>query len=133
MFLADLLERELVDYLAIDLKTSPDRYAELHSGPVDRDALVTSIRLALTAPVTVEFRTTCVSGIVDAPALHTLGQLIRGAPRWRCSSTIPPRPSIPPGARSHLIPRKACRTGRHRPAVCPGSGGQGGCLICRFY
>jgi len=80
--LAELLERDLVDYLAIDLKTVPDRYAELHSGQVDRNVLDASIRLAMAAPVTVEFRTTCVPGIVDAPDIHALGQLIRGAPRW---------------------------------------------------
>jgi len=80
--LAELLERDLVDYLAIDLKTVPDRYVELHSGQVDRNVLVASIRLAMAAPVTVEFRTTCVPGIADAPDIHALGQLIRGAPRW---------------------------------------------------
>lgn len=96
--LAALLARGLVDYLAIDLKTSPDRYAELHSGPVDRDALVASIRLAMAAPVTVEFRTTCVPGIVDAPAIHALGQLIRGAPRWALQQ-YHPAPALDPAWR----------------------------------
>ncbi len=80
--LAELLDRQLLDYLAIDLKTIPDRYAELHHGQVDPVALVTSIRLALAAPVTVEFRTTCAPGIVDETAIHALGDLIRGAPLW---------------------------------------------------
>ena len=80
--LADLLDRQLIDYLAIDLKTAPQRYRELHRGPVDPAALVASIRLALAAPVAVEFRTTCVPGIVDATVLHALGTLVRGAPLW---------------------------------------------------
>jgi len=80
--LADLLDRQLIDYLAIDLKTSPQRYRELHRGPVDPAALVASIRLAMAAPVAVEFRTTCVPGIVDATSLHALGTLVRGAPLW---------------------------------------------------
>jgi len=80
--LADLLDRQLIDYLAIDLKTAPQRYRELHRGPVDPAALVASIRLALAAPVAVEFRTTCVPGIVDATSLHALGTLVRGAPLW---------------------------------------------------
>jgi pyruvate formate lyase activating enzyme len=96
--LAGLLARGLVDYLALDLKTSPDRYAELHSGPVDRDALVASIRLAMAAPVTVEFRTTCVPGNVDEPALHALGQLIRGAPRWALQQ-YHPAPALDPAWR----------------------------------
>jgi len=96
--LAALLAHGLVDSLAIDLKTSPDRYAELHSGPVDRDALVASLRLAMAAPVTVEFRTTCVPGIVDAPDLHALGQLIRGAPRWALQQ-YHPAPALDPAWR----------------------------------
>jgi pyruvate formate lyase activating enzyme len=96
--LAELLAHGLVDYLAIDLKTSPDRYAELHSGPVDSNALVASIGLALAAPVTVEFRTTCVPGIVDAPAIHALGQLIRGAPRWALQQ-YHPAPALDPAWR----------------------------------
>jgi len=96
--LAALLARGLIDYLAIDLKTSPDRYVELHSGPVDRDALVASIRLAMAAPVTVEFRTTCVPGIVDAPDLRALGQLIRSAPRWALQQ-YHPAPALDPSWR----------------------------------
>ena len=80
--LADLLDRQLVDCLAIDLKTAPQRYHELHRGPVDPAALVASIGLALAAAVTVEFRTTCVPGFVDPPAIHALGGLVRGAPLW---------------------------------------------------
>jgi len=96
--LADLLERRLVDYLAIDLKTSPDRYRELHPGRVDAAALLASLRLALDAPVTVEFRTTCVPGIVDAPAIHDLGQRIRGAPRWALQQ-YHPAPALDPAWR----------------------------------
>lgn len=80
--LAELLERRLIDSLAIDLKTAPGRYRQLHAGPVAPDDLAASVRLALTAPVTVEFRTTCVPGLVDEPDLRALGELIRGAPRW---------------------------------------------------
>jgi len=80
--LAGLLERGLVDYLAIDLKTAPGRYGELHPGAVAADRLAASVQLALAAPVTVEFRTTCVPGLIDEPALRALGELIRGAPLW---------------------------------------------------
>jgi pyruvate formate lyase activating enzyme len=105
--LAELLGRQLVDYLAIDLKTIPERYPELHSGPVDPAALVASIRLALTAPVTVEFRTTCVPGIVDAPELRVLGALIRGAPLWALQQ-YHPAPALDPAWRE-LTPYPAAK------------------------
>jgi len=96
--LADLLERGLVDALAIDLKTAPHRYAELHPGPVDSDALLETIRLVLAAQVAVEFRTTCVPGFVAALDIELLGRLIRGAPRWALQQ-YHPEPALDPAWR----------------------------------
>lgn len=93
--LADLLERQMIDYLAIDLKTTPQRYVELHPGPVAQGALPATIRLALAAPVTVEFRTTCIPGFVNAPVLRELGELIRGAPLWALQQ-YHPAPALDP-------------------------------------
>jgi len=80
--LAALLDRQLVDYLAIDLKTLPSRYPELHSGPVNPADLLVSIGLALAAPLAVEFRTTCIPVLVDEAVIRELGEIIRGAPFW---------------------------------------------------
>lgn len=96
--LAGLLEQGLIDSLAIDLKTAPGRYGELHRGPVDPGALAASVRLALAAPVAVEFRTTCVPGIVDAPTIHELGTLIRGAAKWALQQ-YHPAPALDPAWR----------------------------------
>lgn len=96
--LARLIEQGLVDCLAIDLKTAPGRYGELHRGPVALDALSTTIKLALAAPVTVEFRTTCVPGIVDALEIRALGELIRGASRWALQQ-YHPAPALDPAWR----------------------------------
>lgn len=89
--LAELLDRQLVDYLAVDLKTAPRRYPQLHPGPVAPDALLASIRLALAASIAVEFRTTCVPSLVDAEVIAELGQLIRGAPLWALQQYHPER------------------------------------------
>ena len=80
--LAALLDRRLIDYLAIDLKTLPARYPELHPGSVDPADLLATVRLATSAPVTVEFRTTCIPGLIDEAVIAELGRLIAGAPLW---------------------------------------------------
>lgn len=80
--IADLLARQLVDYLAIDLKTTPSRYRELHPAPVEAARLCESIRLALESAVAVEFRTTCIPALVDEATIRALGELIRSAPLW---------------------------------------------------
>jgi pyruvate formate lyase activating enzyme len=80
--LAELLQAELVDYVAIDLKTSPRRYAELHSAQVAVGGLLQTLKLCAGAAVEIEYRTTCVPGWVDEQTIHTLGRLIEGTPLW---------------------------------------------------
>jgi pyruvate formate lyase activating enzyme len=80
--IAELIDKKLLDYLAVDLKTSPERYPDLHSGAVSPDKLVETVRLCATAPVELEYRTTCVPGWVDEDVIVALGALIDGAPLW---------------------------------------------------
>lgn len=80
--IAELIDKKLLDYLAVDLKTSPERYPDLHSGAVSPDKLVETVRLCATAPVELEYRTTCVPGWVDEDVIDALGALIDGAPLW---------------------------------------------------
>ena len=79
---ADLIDQGLVDYLAIDLKTTPERYPALHPGAVSPDGLLETLRHCAGAPVELEFRTTCVPGWVDEDVTARLGELIEGAPLW---------------------------------------------------
>jgi pyruvate formate lyase activating enzyme len=80
--IAELIDKQLVDYLAIDLKTSLERYPDLHTGAVKPDRLTETLRLCADAPVELEYRTTCVPGWVDEDVIVGLGELIKGAPLW---------------------------------------------------
>ncbi|GAB6082874.1 anaerobic ribonucleoside-triphosphate reductase activating protein [Desulfuromonas carbonis] len=84
-----LLSDRLVDYVALDLKTAPARYDELHSAPVASANLLASLRLLLAAPIDYELRTTCVPGLVEAADLHALGEQARGARRWFLQQFVP--------------------------------------------
>jgi pyruvate formate lyase activating enzyme len=78
----NLVNQSLVDYLAVDLKTLPQRYRALHSGAVRPEALLETVSFCAATSVTVEFRTTCVPGWVDEQVITGLGSLIEGAPLW---------------------------------------------------
>ena len=80
--IAELLAGQLIDYLAIDLKTIPARYPELHAGTVYVDKLVETVLLCAGAAVELEYRTTCVPGWVDENVIAELGEFIQGAPLW---------------------------------------------------
>jgi pyruvate formate lyase activating enzyme len=80
--ISKLLSKGLIDYLAIDLKTLPQRYPELHTGPVDCEKLLETVSLCREASIELEYRTTCVPGWVDEDVVTELGKLIDGAPLW---------------------------------------------------
>ena len=75
----ELIRRELVNYIAMDIKTLPDRYPEAISHHVDPDAIRQSVRVILDSGVPHEFRTTCVKPFTDASAVAEMAELIRGA------------------------------------------------------
>lgn len=84
-----LLSRNLIDYLAIDLKTAPDRYSELHSCPIDSAPLLETIELTKAASCEYEFRTTCVPGLVESDDIKIMGEAINGARLWVLQQFVP--------------------------------------------
>ncbi|MFZ2633336.1 MAG: anaerobic ribonucleoside-triphosphate reductase activating protein [Desulfosalsimonadaceae bacterium] len=75
----NLLSNHLIDYIAMDVKTSFERYFSVISkncNPVDLRESVLSI---LQSGVEHEFRTTCVKSIVDAADIEEISRLIGGA------------------------------------------------------
>jgi len=79
----------LVDCVALDLKTAPARYGELHGGPVTIDGLQRSVRQLLAGAVDYELRTTCVPGLIEEADIHAIGELLRGAKRWVLQQFVP--------------------------------------------
>lgn len=87
--LAKLFAEGLVDYLALDLKTAPERYGELHRAPVDPALLRRGIGVVLDAAVPYEIRTTCVPGLVEAADFTAMGEAVAGARHWVLQQYIP--------------------------------------------
>ena len=87
--LVEVLQQGLVDLVALDLKTAPERYGELHNRPVDSAALERSVAVLLRDSVACEFRTTCVPGLVREDDIRQLGSLLRGAQSWVLQQFVP--------------------------------------------
>lgn len=78
--LAGLFDRNLVDYLAMDIKTDPAHYPQIMKGK-DRDAgrIRESVRLIMDRAPAYEFRTTCARPFVTREIMPGIGELISGA------------------------------------------------------
>ena len=85
-----LFDKNLVDYIALDIKTDFPQYRQL-SGNINFQAeIVESIKATMSAGKEYEFRTTCVEPFVDQNNIENIAAMIKGARRWylqKCNPT----------------------------------------------
>lgn len=81
--LAQLLDAGLIDYVAMDIKNSPERYGETIGIPgFDVSNISASIALLMNGPTDYEFRTTVVKEFHDDSVFPAIGQWLAGAKRY---------------------------------------------------
>ena len=81
--LAEILNQGLVDYVAMDVKNAPARYAETVGVPdFDLAPVEESIRLLRKSTVDYEFRTTLVRELHRPEDLDAIAAWLAGAPRY---------------------------------------------------
>jgi pyruvate formate lyase activating enzyme len=74
-----LFSEGLIDYVAMDLKTVPDRYAPMLADEDVGLPLARSIHLIMQSGVAYEFRTTCVRPLVDETLIDAMAAAIAQA------------------------------------------------------
>jgi pyruvate formate lyase activating enzyme len=90
-----MISEGLLDFVAMDLKTSLARYAEVAKSPVDPDAIKRSIRAITGSGIEHEFRCTVVPGLVGLDDLGSLAEIAEGArmlvlQQFRSENTLDP-------------------------------------------
>jgi pyruvate formate lyase activating enzyme len=88
-FYPQILEECLahVDYVALDVKTSLEKYERL--GARDTKNLLHTIEILRSGKVDYEFRTTVVPGFVDAEDIPRIGEIIKGAKTFALQQFVP--------------------------------------------
>ena len=78
-----MIEEGLVQYVAMDIKNSPERYAETAGLPeMDLTPVRESVSLLMNGETDYEFRTTVVAELHDDRSFEQIGQWIRGAKHY---------------------------------------------------
>ena len=81
--LAAILEEGLVDYVAMDIKNSREKYPQTVGVPgFDTAAVEESVRLLAKSGVDYEFRTTLVRELHTVSDVEAIGRWLQGAPRY---------------------------------------------------
>lgn len=102
--LGALLNAGLVDYIAMDIKNSPERYAAtagLDPDRFDLEPILHSILLITGSGVDYEFRTTVATELFDERSIEGAAKLIRGADKYFLQAfvmrdTVPSKTLTPP-------------------------------------
>ncbi len=77
-----LIERGLVDYIAMDLKADATTYNEITGVKVDMNRIIASLGLIRTSGIEYEFRTTLVREIHTTAVITEMERMVHGVKRW---------------------------------------------------
>lgn len=81
--LEEILKSGNVDYVAMDIKNSPEKYAETVGIPgFDVSKIQRSIEIIRSSGVEYEFRTTVVSPLHNAESIAGAAQMVKGSPKY---------------------------------------------------
>ncbi|HAF07543.1 MAG: anaerobic ribonucleoside-triphosphate reductase activating protein [bacterium] len=80
--LKKLLSENLIDYVAMDIKTSPSKYVVACGVNIDFERIKSSVEILLNSKIDYEFRTTIVPQLVTLEDVREIGVLITGAKKY---------------------------------------------------
>ncbi|MFH1448275.1 MAG: anaerobic ribonucleoside-triphosphate reductase activating protein [Candidatus Micrarchaeota archaeon] len=80
--LEGLISRGVLDYIAMDVKTSPEKYSLAAGVRVDIGAVRESADIIRSSKVDYEFRTTVVPTLVNAEDIDSIGKWLNGSKRY---------------------------------------------------
>ena len=74
-----LIEKGLIDYIAMDIKTDPLHYSPFIKKGQNPDQILASVQIIMESAIAYEFRTTCAKPFVDAKIIRNIVKIIEGA------------------------------------------------------
>jgi pyruvate formate lyase activating enzyme len=87
--LSQLLSENLLDYVAMDIKSSKKKYAEASGANADIGVIERSAELLRASKIDYEFRTTAVPGLVEEEDVGAIGEWLKGSKRYCLQQFVP--------------------------------------------
>ena len=120
--LEDVIERQLADYIAMDIKGPAGKYSEIAGTQVNMDSIFKSVRLIMDSGIDYEFRTTWATEQLSAEDIIKIAMMIKGAKRFALQRFNPSKHLNPAMLNSHPpledIIRKAADAARELVREC---------------
>lgn len=77
--LRNIIQKKIVDFIAMDIKDSPKKYKKTSGGMADLERIKLSIKMIMHSGIDYEFRTTVVPGIHEEKDFDEIAKWIKGA------------------------------------------------------
>lgn len=74
--ISDCIEKKLIDYTAVDVKTSPEKYPSLTGKDVSFNEILNTLEIVKNSAIDYEIRTTCVPGFVTVDDIKKIGESV---------------------------------------------------------
>jgi pyruvate formate lyase activating enzyme len=87
--LEGIIQSKSVDYIAMDIKTSLDKYHQVVKRKIDTRKILDSVRLIMDSGLNYEFRTTVVKALFEKDDFYKIGQLIKNARLYVLQRFVP--------------------------------------------
>ena len=87
--LNEIIDQNLIDYLAIDIKGPLEKYEKIVGVPFATEKIVETIKIAFSSKINCEFRTTVVKSLLNKDDLKKIGKLIKGARLYVLQKFVP--------------------------------------------
>ncbi|MCD6585589.1 MAG: anaerobic ribonucleoside-triphosphate reductase activating protein [Desulfobacteraceae bacterium] len=75
----NLIKNHLIDYIAMDVKTIPEKYIPLLAKNTKAETIRESILIIINSGIPHEFRTTCLKPFIDNDIIYEISRIIKGA------------------------------------------------------
>lgn len=104
--ISECAEKKLIDYAALDMKTSPEKYPSLTGRPVNFKDVLSTLNILRDISIDYEIRTTCVPGYVTVDDIQKIGRAIGRVKRYYLQQFVNRNELIDSGIRE-LVPYPA--------------------------
>ena len=82
LMIKKLIDDKLIDYVAMDIKGSLDKYDQIARVNVDKEKIKESVKLLIEGKVDYEFRMTVVPGLHEKEDFENIGAWLKGAKKF---------------------------------------------------
>ena len=100
--LKKLIDAQLVDYIAMDIKGPIDKYSEIADVNVDISKIKETVKLLMNSSVDYEFRTTVVKEELDLEDIKKIGSWLNGAKKYSIQQFVGENEMIDPEYKGKL-------------------------------